>query len=542
MAMMNAFKLAFADCVPYPIAAKIGNVTLSNGQTARGISYSVGTPEQDFAFLPQWPLNNVMVYGTDGYCTSPAPSTEVGCTTWRGGQYNKVASTTRQQAGSGSYPSDASQYPNRDYVTDTMVLNQNISLSQLDMGIPLADWGEQGYYPMMAIGLGQNSTILSALVSAKNIVSRTWSMFYGWTGDDSNSQLDGTFVFGGYDRAKVTGQGYTFATTANPACDSQLMVTIEDMILNFPNGTTTSLFTNPSESIAACILPDYPVLMTIALDPYFNTFQILTNTSITDRSFGLAYFSMLYGEGDQPYQGDLTFNIQSGPSIRIPNNQLVVSERSINQDSGALEANSSARNLVINPVQSLNANDLPKLGRQFLSSAYIMMNQDANQFTLWSSNPTSAVDLVAVSTNGTEVTDFCTDAATTPSSTPQETTPPSSASGKKAALSAGPIAGIAIGAVAVVAIVAVAAFIFYRRRRDTAKANNAGTALQWLQKEGPPGDTLDPLTGTVSTNTYSELPQDGPKLKEYFKPELHGTPSPRTELRMSPQQRYELVG
>lgn len=483
-----------------------------------------------------------MVYGTEGYCTSPAPSTEVGCTTWRGGQYNEVASTTRAKADPGTYPADASQYPNMNFVTDAMVLNNNISLSPLDMGIPLADWGEQGYYPMMAIGLGQNSTILNALNSTQKIISRTWSMFYGWTGDDSQSQLDGTFVFGGYDRAKVTGQGYTIATTENAACDSQLMVTIEDMILNFPNGTTASLFTKPSESIAACILPDYPVLMTIPLDPYFNTFQTLTNSSITERSSGLAYYSMLYGEGGQPYEGDLTFNIQSGPSIRIPNNQLIVSERSIDSNNGALQANSSARNLVLNPVQSINANDLPKLGRQFLSSAYIMVNQDAREFTLWQSNPTNAVDLVAVDKGGTEVTDFCGDAATTPSPTPETTTRPSSSGSKRAALSTGAIAGIAIGAVTVIAIIAVAAFIFYRRRRETAAPTEASAVRQWLPKDIPADSYPDPSAGATPVTHYSELPNQAHPHSEYFKPELHGTPSTGTEICTSRPQHYELVG
>jgi hypothetical protein len=194
----QTLRLVAADCVPYPIAAKIGNVTLSNGQISRGIAYSVRSPEQEFAFLPQWydissavalvappltastrPLNGTIIYGIDGYCTSPAPPTEVACITWRGGQYDKVASTTREEAVSGSYSKDASPYPDMDFVTDTVTLNPNVSLSQLDMGIPLADWGEQGYYPIMAIGLGQNSSILNALTSTKTIISRTWSMFYG---------------------------------------------------------------------------------------------------------------------------------------------------------------------------------------------------------------------------------------------------------------------------------------------------------------------------------------------------------------------------
>jgi len=50
----QTWTLASAECAPYPLSTKIRNVTLSNGQVSRGIALSVGTPEQDFAFLPQW--------------------------------------------------------------------------------------------------------------------------------------------------------------------------------------------------------------------------------------------------------------------------------------------------------------------------------------------------------------------------------------------------------------------------------------------------------------------------------------------------------
>lgn len=43
-----------ADCVPAPFRVAIENVTLDNRQTARGLSLTLGTPPQPFAFLPQW--------------------------------------------------------------------------------------------------------------------------------------------------------------------------------------------------------------------------------------------------------------------------------------------------------------------------------------------------------------------------------------------------------------------------------------------------------------------------------------------------------
>lgn len=42
-----------SGCVPYPIETKLQNVTLGKN-VARGVSLSLGTPKQPFAFLPQW--------------------------------------------------------------------------------------------------------------------------------------------------------------------------------------------------------------------------------------------------------------------------------------------------------------------------------------------------------------------------------------------------------------------------------------------------------------------------------------------------------
>lgn len=46
--------VAAANCLPSPIPIKVGNVTLDNGQVAWGAEISVGTPPQNFAFMPQW--------------------------------------------------------------------------------------------------------------------------------------------------------------------------------------------------------------------------------------------------------------------------------------------------------------------------------------------------------------------------------------------------------------------------------------------------------------------------------------------------------
>ncbi|CAJ2502698.1 Uu.00g100920.m01.CDS01 [Anthostomella pinea] len=362
-----------------------------------------------------------------------------------------------------------------EFFTDVLHINKNITLDTFPMGGPLEDWSQQGYHPMMAIGLGDNSTLLNALKAGNYIASRVWSTFYGWTGGDSNTQLDGTFVFGGYDRAKVSGEGHTQDLIDDARCPTRMLVVIDDIVLHFPNGTDVSIVAEkPNGSFDACIVPDYPVLMTLAYDPYMAAFEYYTNVSLTQRSTGLAYFSLLYNDGDEPYRGDMTIDIRDGPAVRVPNSQLVVPEQYIADPNGQLMANYSRSNLVINSLQDVNANDITQLGRQFLSSAYVMLNQDSGKFTLWSANPTGVEDLVAVDEKGQDATDWC-EASTAP--TPgagaldgagASQVGKSSSNGADAQVSPGAIAGAVVGGVAFLAFV-IGGLLLYRRGR--AKAN-----------------------------------------------------------------------
>lgn len=504
--------LVSASCAPSPIPIRIGNVTLSNSETARGLDISVGSPAQPFAFLPQWPLNNTFVYGTSGFCSTGW--TSAACVTFRGGQYNQLGSKTRGVASTNAYPADASSYPQCDYVTDNFTLSSNITLGNFPIGIAQADWGEQGYFPQMALGLGSNSTVLNTLKSTGQIASRSWSMFWGRTGATANTQIDGNFVFGGYDRAKVTGANYTSSlTTSKPSCTTELLVTITDMILNFANGTDASLFGGTqSSALAACIVPTYPVLMTIPTDPYFNNFESMTGENLPGRSLGLYYYGMLYGTGagSTPYTGDLTIKLESGLSVRIPNDQLVVPNLTVDPTSGALIANASTPELVVNAIQSVNANDLPQLGRQFLTAAYLMVNQDANQFTLWEANPTTNEDLVAVDTNNGVVDSFC--AAGVASSTASATSAVISgpAQNNSSGLSSAAIAAIAVGSVAGVAAT-VGFLIFFLIKRRKAGSGYPGTRFGFMKKQKSPGTSAPVYVAQDIVHYKAEL-ASGPVL------------------------------
>ncbi|KAK3328667.1 aspartic peptidase domain-containing protein [Cercophora scortea] len=463
-----------ASCAPYPISVRIGNVTLPNQSNARGIEMAVGSPKQRFAFLPQWPLNNTMIYGTSGFCELWAtPWTEKGCMTFRGGEYDSFASQTRTQASANAYPIDTRPYPAMNFVADTLKVNENVSLAGFPMGIALNSWGEQGYHPQMSVGMGFNSTFLSALQSSGKIAARAWGMFWGRQGANSNTQLDGSMVFGGYDKAKVTGQPFTQTLSSDrSSCATGMLVTITDLILNFPNGTNASLFPSAkSTSISACIVPDYPVLMTMPFNPFFSNFRNYTNASFDGgRSFGLNFFSVRYDDSkDMPYRGDLTIKLQSGLAVRIPNDQLVIPDTYSDPQTGKWIVNATDPTLIINSIQDVNANDPTQLGRQFLSAAYLMVNEERSQFWLWVANPTTMEDLVALDSDGSEADGPCR----VPPVSPSDPNPTPSSNG----VSPGAIAGITVGVLGVGAV--AAAWVFWRRRQK----RNVVEAEQGLGQE-----------------------------------------------------------
>ncbi|KIH93206.1 aspartic-type endopeptidase [Sporothrix brasiliensis 5110] len=514
------------DCAPEPLAITIGNVTLSNNQVARGLRLSIGSPPQSFAFLPQWPMNNSFVYGTDGHCTPDLSS--AACTTFRGGAYDAFSSSSRTVPAAAAHPVDAAPYSSVSVQNATA--STSLTLTGFPMGVPLNDLGQQGYHPMNAVGLGFNSTLLSALKASGRIASRTWSMFWGRDGADQTGQMDGVFVLGGYDSAKVVAaQKYTLPLAgAASVCPSRMVLSITDLVLNFANGTNASLFPRAaSTALQTCITPDYPVLMTLPADPYFQALETLTNTSIPARSQGLAFFANRYLPGAAPYTGDLTLTFQSGLAVRIPNDQLIVPDRTIDAKTGQIQANSSGMDTTILAIQDVNADDMTQLGRPFLSAAYVMLNQDAGTFTLWQANPTTQRRLVAVDETNADVAAVCATTssggnndsvnATAPAngtSSTGETTPGSSSSGSNARKpSTGAIVGaVAGGAVVVAALIGVSVFYCLRRRqrrRTMATTSAVAAAAEAARRKFDPGR---PVTESTTELTGEAIATSQPQL------------------------------
>jgi hypothetical protein len=193
-----------------------------------------------------------------------------------------------------------------EYVSDTLKLSDDVSLEGFTMGVALNDLDTQGYYPTMTFGVGTASTLLNTLKSSGKIASRTFSFFAGRFGAVAAAQSDGGMVFGGYDKAKVTGQKYTYPLTRGTGCGTDMVVVISDIQLNFPNGTNASLFEgSQSESITACLKPSLPVFMNIPLKPYFERWLAMTDKNVDiftlQRSTGINFWNMRYPAGITPY-------------------------------------------------------------------------------------------------------------------------------------------------------------------------------------------------------------------------------------------------
>jgi hypothetical protein len=181
---------------------------------------------------------------------------------------------------------------------DTLKFGSETSLSSFAFGVPQADPGSGLYSSQAQLGLGRNSTFLRALASAGDIGTRAYSLFWGLVGV---KQTQGSLVLGGLDKSLIANQdaNLTAKLVYSTACPTGMLVTMNDILLNWPNGTDQSIFgRSQSAVIQACINPGYSGLMTLPLSYYLN-FQAYAGGAPPDgkseaRSFGLNFYTMVF--------------------------------------------------------------------------------------------------------------------------------------------------------------------------------------------------------------------------------------------------------
>ncbi|KAK1574678.1 uncharacterized protein LY79DRAFT_662053 [Colletotrichum navitas] len=185
---------------------------------------------------------------------------------------------------------------------------------------------------------------------------------------------------------------------------------------------------------------------------------------------------------------------------------------------------------------------MAQLGWQFLASAYLQVNLDAGQFSLWAANPTSAEDIAAMDSEDEVMDDFCAvtsnngdidgagNSSSSPGTSPSQlpTLSPGSAEAAGPALPTGAIVGVAVGAVVAGAVFGGLVLWFCKRKKGV----SPGIRTQTGQVEGPSVAYQDkpPIYGGWS-----------------YKPELSGQTSQPHELANEgsgprPGHQYELAG
>ncbi|MCJ1438326.1 hypothetical protein MMC27_007714 [Xylographa pallens] len=518
----------FPSCsvsVPSPISIPISNVSLQNSATSRGLAISIGTPPQNLALATNLRTNNTYVFNQTGVCTG---ETTAQCIQEHGGGFDKSSSTTWSQLSTYIASETVIVTTGDQYGSDTLTFGAQ-NLSTYPIGLPLKENGLilDDLFDN-SLGLGSNSTFLTALSNLGLIASRSFSIFWGLTGTNGNT--DGSLIVGGLDSAKMSGSGLT--GTISPqnndavalwtdSCGTGLFVTVKDISLNLPNGSTSSILGgNFTQGLSMCIDPAYPG---ITLPP--NTGPILNDligTPITHIGVDEAgnnnipfYNSEIFLASDV-YQGDLTFTFENGLEIAVTNDQLVVPVWDTNANGIAIQKNDTLRRVLINILGWPVLNVQPILGQPFLTAAYLSVNYDSNEFTIANVNVTETSNVVAIDSSGTCIPQ--------PSVSPSPSGSNTTITATSTSLAPGAIAGIVIGTVAILAILGIGLLFFLRRRK--AKHQPAYLADPKRNPQEYPADPKYRVYG-------GELPAD------HYRGELSGDAGLTSEL--PPEQDFRMA-
>lgn len=189
--------------------------------------------------------------------------------------------------------------------------------------------------------------------------------------------------------------------------------------------------------------------------------------------------------------------MDQGLSVTVPNDLLVVPDAYV-APSGQYETNNSAAALLIQPAIGDNVVDVAILGRPFLSSAYLMVDLDAQTFTLWQANATTDERLVTVGGNcdhAPEVNDAPSNATTATVSAGSSASSPASEASQSGTsnerMSTGATAGIAIGVALCLGIIAAGTAILIIRKKRRAASAASQASVAYNSYGNGPGDEYE---------------------------------------------------
>lgn len=238
------------------------------------------------------------------------------------------------------------------------------------------------------------------------------------------------------------------------------------------------------------------------------------------------------------FDGDMIVTLDTGFSVTLPNELLVVPHVYIDQETGDIVAEDGDEpDLLIDAMQDVNENDMAMFGSAFFSAAYLTVNVDAGKFKLWSANTTGNLnqDLRALNDENEDITTICEaggDSTVQSNSTetaPTESVTPSGSADQAGGLGTGAKVGIAVGVVAAAAAALGALAMYLLRKKKRA-------AYMAAQHEASSG------SGSNNDLTDGQDPAPGTGGRQDVAVELQSSPFivPRSELHEDSVRKYEL--
>ena len=205
--------------------------------------------------------NNTYLYDESPQCGSLSTNE---CIAIRGGAFDESSSSTLTNIADASDLESLDSQAQLDANpvlsgTDTLTINGTFQVEKYPFAIPRSD--RLQFMDWSQLGLGKDSSLLTMLRNQGSIASRTFSLYWGQTGISPDHQLEGNLVLGGLDLAKATGKNHTTSIKRGSACPSGLLVSVSDITLEFPNGTSASIMAGGvGQSLNYCLAPEYPII------------------------------------------------------------------------------------------------------------------------------------------------------------------------------------------------------------------------------------------------------------------------------------------
>ncbi|GKT45017.1 uncharacterized protein ColSpa_05198 [Colletotrichum spaethianum] len=405
--------MALASCDFEPVALPIQDVQVDPdipNSFMRGIPAKIGTPAQDIVMLPWAELNNTWIYNETPNCDSSIIWNDRICEIRRGSLFHTDNSTTFNKSSdivcAGGAPEEittaGSEAGAKKLISTSLGGKDRLdvggtTLSSTPIGIPTLRW-DNGYTMLHALGLGASPTCITSLHRLAGLDLES----------GPSSGVEATTL------RKITGKNVTqrLDYSESTGCWTGMKVTVTDVQVNFRDGNDKSIM--PLNTALQCCIVPHRHLLWEAPGSFVDTFENVTNSRDPGVSFGLhcqklreyrrfdldipvGNISYDYFHSHQSgfFDGDITFFLSSGLQVRVPNNQYIVTFVDIERN-GSRTISTTQKELLFNGLSDQPAT----LERYFLTAAYLMVDHDAETFTLWQANPTTRSNLVKVASDG----------------------------------------------------------------------------------------------------------------------------------------------